>query len=59
MTKWISNVVIVISAGGTKAWTAVKLVFTSAVLPGRYHPEAHYMRGPGPKWRARQAKLAG
>jgi len=20
-----------------------------------YHPELHYMRGPGPKWRAKQA----
>jgi len=20
---------------------------------GRYRPEAHYMRGPGPKWRAK------
>ena len=19
--------------------------------PGKYHPEQHYMRGPGPKWR--------
>src|SRR5260370_30410803 len=22
---------------------------------GRYRPEAHYMRGPGPKWRAKNA----
>ena len=21
--------------------------------PARYHPGAHYMRGPGPKWRAK------
>jgi hypothetical protein len=21
----------------------------------RYHPEAHYMRGPGPKWRQKHA----
>jgi hypothetical protein len=21
--------------------------------PGAYHPEAHYMRGPGPAWRAK------
>jgi hypothetical protein len=20
---------------------------------GKYHPEEHYMRGPGPKWRAK------
>ena len=23
-----------------------------------YHPEQHYMRGPGPKWRARHANTA-
>jgi hypothetical protein len=24
----------------------------------RYRPEAHYMRGPGPKWQAKQAQVA-
>jgi hypothetical protein len=24
-----------------------------------YHPEAHYMRGPGPKWRAKHAQVRG
>jgi hypothetical protein len=24
-------------------------------LAGTYRPEAHYMRGPGPKWRAKHA----
>lgn len=24
-------------------------------LRGRYRPERHYMRGPGPKWHARHA----
>jgi hypothetical protein len=23
----------------------------------RYRPEAHYMRGPGPKWRAKHAAV--
>ena len=23
-----------------------------------YHPERHYMRGPGPKWRAKHAPMA-
>ena len=23
-----------------------------------YHPELHYMRGPGPKWRAKHASTA-
>lgn len=25
---------------------------------GRYRPEAHYMRGPGPKWRAKHAPIS-
>jgi hypothetical protein len=25
----------------------------------RYRPERHYMRGPGPKWRAKQRQQAG
>ena len=24
---------------------------------GSYHPERHYMRGPGPKWRKRHGRL--
>ncbi len=27
-------------------------------LFGTYHPERHYMRGPGPKWRAKHARSA-
>lgn len=25
-----------------------------ARMAGRYRPERHYMRGPGPKWQAKQ-----
>ena len=28
-------------------------------LFGTYHPERHYMRGPGPKWRAKHARPSG
>jgi hypothetical protein len=31
---------------------------TMADPAGRYRPEAHYMRGPGPKWRAKHAPVA-
>jgi len=27
-------------------------------LFGAYHPERHYMRGPGPKWRPKHASVA-
>ena len=32
-------------------------VFTSLIedFLGAYHPERHYMRGPGPKWRQKHA----
>ena len=29
--------------------------FLRAVSFDRYRPERHYMRGPGPKWRAKRA----
>jgi hypothetical protein len=28
-------------------------------LIDHYHPERHYMRGPGPKWRERKARIDG
>jgi hypothetical protein len=31
---------------------------TMADPADRYRPEAHYMRGPGPKWRAKHAPVA-
>jgi len=40
---------------------AVRLLFAAlwralaAHLGGRYRPERHYMRGPGPKWRERNS----
>jgi len=27
----------------------------AAILGGRYRPERHYMRGPGPKWQERHS----
>jgi hypothetical protein len=27
-----------------------------AAISGRYRPELHYMRGPGPKWREKQSR---
>jgi hypothetical protein len=28
-----------------------RLLLGNDGVPARYRPEAHYMRGPGPKWR--------
>jgi len=58
MTERLLNAVLALATGGAKAWAALKHVFMNAsVQPRRYHPEAHYMRGPGPKWRAKHAKV--
>jgi hypothetical protein len=34
------------------------LIRTVKALLDPYHPEQHYMRGPGPKWRAKHAPAA-
>jgi hypothetical protein len=38
-----------------KAVADVWLAVTSQLFDS-YHPERHYMRGPGPKWRAKHAR---
>jgi hypothetical protein len=40
-----------------KAVAEVWLAVTSQLFDS-YHPERHYMRGPGPKWRAKHARPA-
>jgi hypothetical protein len=44
------------AAAGTlkEAWSASAMGGASL----RYRPEAHYMRGPGPKWFAKHAQLS-
>jgi hypothetical protein len=42
---------------GAKAWLSIASALCTLII-GRantYRPEAHYMRGPGPKWRAKHA----
>ena len=49
-----SNLRIVVSADGlvplVNAWCRLKQRISDS-----YHPELHYMRGPGPKWRKKHA----
>ena len=40
-----------------KAVASLWLTVTSQLFDS-YHPERHYMRGPGPKWRAKHARTA-
>jgi hypothetical protein len=48
------------SEGLSKAWAAAISAWRSLLPrhPPRYRPEAHYMRGPGPKWRAKYAQVS-
>jgi len=39
--------------GGRKMVAYLSRVLVVLKLPDRYHPERHYMRGPGPKWLAK------
>lgn len=44
------------SALSVTANALAKLVQTTIEGPGqKYHPEQHYMRGPGPKWREKHS----
>ena len=45
----------------TKFWTVAVAAWRTLLpkQPPRYRPEAHYMRGPGPKWRAKHAAVSG
>ena len=42
-----------------KAWMAAISAWRILLAkPPRYRPQAHYMRGPGPKWRAKHAAVS-
>ena len=43
------------SAAG-RAWRSVVDWCRGLVGPQVYHPEAYYMRGPGPRWREKHAQ---
>ena len=48
------SVIARVRAAAANAWqTAI------ADQADKYRPEAHYMRGPGPKWRAKHAQVSG
>jgi hypothetical protein len=58
MGRQLSKVAYVLAFA--KARTAVVNVWRAAMADqaNRYQPEAHYMRGPGPKWRAKHAQVS-
>jgi hypothetical protein len=55
MRQWLSKVVSVVASAARSVRTEVTSS-SRALMVGpapAYRPEAHYMRGPGPKWRAK------
>jgi hypothetical protein len=60
MTRHLTKVAGVLGS----AWTWARATARKALPQGaadhreNYRPEAHYMRGPGPKWRAKHAQIA-
>jgi hypothetical protein len=58
MRQWQRKLAFVLAVLGGKA-RAAALSACRILMAGsadRYQPEAHYMRGPGPKWRAKNAQ---
>jgi hypothetical protein len=49
-----------IALTGARLLSAAKDVWVSTVTgpAEKYRPEAHYMRGPGPKWQAKHAQIS-
>jgi hypothetical protein len=60
MFQHLSHVGHVLASAVVKASAAVAHACHAAVADqaGRYRPEAHYMRGPGPKWRAKHTQVS-
>ena len=58
MYQHLSNFASMIAFAVAKARSAVVSAWRSEMADqtGRYQPEAHYMRGPGPKWCAKHAQ---
>lgn len=58
MSAYVSLLSTIIACVAKRSWTllanAIELL---AISPAdTYRPEAHYMRGPGPKWREKHAQ---
>ena len=58
MSQRRSSVVFVLASAVAKLYVAVVNAYRTLIVPDHYRPEAHYMRGPGPKWRARHARVS-
>jgi hypothetical protein len=60
MSRSLVKLLAGIAHTGARLLGAVKGIWASTMArpPAKYRPEAHYMRGPGPKWRAKRAPIS-
>jgi hypothetical protein len=58
MSKQLSNLAATIASSCATLLGAVKRPSRMTDRDGRYRPEMYYMRGPGPKWRAKNARVS-
>jgi hypothetical protein len=61
MSRSLWEFVAAITVAGARLMSAAQGVWASIMAEPaeRYRPESHYMRGPGPKWRAKYAQISG
>ena len=52
-----SNIVSILAAAALEGWTAVVGACRAMIEQRQYHPELHYMRGPGPRWREKHLQV--
>jgi len=53
MARRLSQEATRLASGCATVWAALKDAWQSTGGAGGYRADAHYMRGPGPKWRAK------
>jgi hypothetical protein len=56
MAHRFSETLSVVTATIRHAWRAVGDCCCAMISQNQYHPEAYYMRGPGPKWREKHSQ---
>jgi hypothetical protein len=60
MYRQLSNIALVLATAIGKARATMTDAWWTAMgdQTDKYRPEVHYMRGPGPKWREKHARVS-
>lgn len=58
MRQWLRQVAPHPDSACARIWTAVRDAWRETGGVERYRRESHYMRGPGPKWRAKYGQVS-